>query len=96
MLLHDWLIKYKVLGEDLAKRLGVTRNSLSRWRRLRVVPSMKHMLQIKEITGGMVDIADHQGELCPHCQRPLKNEKPRVPLARPVPKKFMRKKPKEP
>jgi transcriptional regulator with XRE-family HTH domain len=58
MKLSEWLAAEKRTDKSLAAEMGVTRQTISRWRRGTDIPQKTKMAEIVRITGGKVQPQD--------------------------------------
>ena len=61
MTLHDFLKARGLSDAEMAARLGVTRQTVYRWRRGQAIPGREEMRALHQATGGEVTADDFYG-----------------------------------
>jgi transcriptional regulator with XRE-family HTH domain len=67
MTLREWLAISEYSGAEVAKKIGVSATSLSRWRTGGRAPSLKFALKLRDLSGGLVTLVDLNQNPCPFC-----------------------------
>jgi transcriptional regulator with XRE-family HTH domain len=58
MTLNEWLDKHRMSQSELAKILGVSEGTISRWRRGINTPGLDIAIKIQDVTNSQVGLAD--------------------------------------